>query len=295
MTSIKVGFIGLGNLGMPVAKKLAFEKVPLTVFDMNKAAVDEMVAVGAKAAGSSREVAAVSDVIIVLVRDEIQNDKVILGKDGIMEGIKKGATIVISASIGPSYARKIYNMAKEKGARVIDAPISAEARSFTPGEEWGLWTLFIGGDEADVKRCWPVFEAMAKNLFYLGGIGAGMAGKTVNNLAMYANNIVARECANLALKAGLDLQQIARAIMVSTGRNSGFSGMGRRAPSGPRTGRPSVIAPGVEPWTEDLGTKDKRVALELADEVGANAPVVRFMEKLNLESTYDTYSTAMRR
>jgi 3-hydroxyisobutyrate dehydrogenase len=294
MVSTKVGFIGLGNLGKVVAKKLAFEKVPLTVYDMRKDLVNELVVVGAKAAGSSREVAATSDVIISLVRDERQNDHVIFDKDGIWEGISEGKTIVLSATIGPSYARKIYAKAKEKGVHVIDAPITAEARSFTLGEEWGLWTLFIGGDEEDVKRCWPVFEAMGKNLFYLGPIGSGMAGKAVNNLAMYANNIVARECANLAIKAGLDLKQIARGIMVGTGRSGGFSGMGRRAPSGPRSIVPASTVPG-EPQTEDLGTKDKRVALELADEVGASAPIVRFMEKLNLEETYDGYTAAMSR
>jgi len=293
MISTKVGFIGLGNLGMVVCKKIAFEKVPLTVFDLDRKLVDEMVAAGAKAASSSREVAAASDVTVILVRDERQNDAVIFGKDGVWEGVKKDSTIVLSATIGPSYARKIYNMAKEKGVHVIDCPITAEARSFTPGEEWGLWTLLIGGDEADVKRCWPVFEAMGKNLFYLGPIGSGMAGKAVNNLAMYANNIVARECANIALKAGLDLQQISRAIMVGTGRSGGFSGMTRRM-TGPRGGRPSSGL-GTDAATEDLGTKDKRVALELADEVGASAPVVRFMEKLDLEKTYEAYAATMGR
>jgi 3-hydroxyisobutyrate dehydrogenase-like beta-hydroxyacid dehydrogenase len=160
------------------------------------------------------------------------------------------------------------------------------------GEEWGLWTLFIGGDEQDVKRCWPVFEAMGKNLFYLGPIGSGMAGKAVNNLAMYANNIVARECANIAIKAGLDLKQIAKGILVGTGRSGGFSGMSRRASGGPRSTVP-VSIPGELP-TEDLGTKDKRVALELADEVGAAAPIVRFMENLDLDKTYDGYAAAMR-
>jgi 3-hydroxyisobutyrate dehydrogenase-like beta-hydroxyacid dehydrogenase len=293
MVSTNVGFIGLGHLGKVVAKKLAFEKAPMIVYDLNRALVDELVKEGAKAASSSREVAANSDVIIILVRDERQNDQVIFGKDGVWEGISAGKTIVLSATINPSYARNMYAKAKEKGVRVIDAPITAEARSFTLGEEWGHWTLFIGGDEEDVKRCWPVFEAMGKNLFYLGPVGSGMAGKAVNNLAMYANNMVARECANLAIKAGLDLKQIAKGIMVGTGRSGGFSGMGRRAPSGPQSIVPAH-APG-EPPIEDLGTKDKRVALELADEVGAAAPIVRFMEKLDMEKTYDGYSAAMRR
>jgi len=296
VSSIKVGFIGLGNMGMLMAKKLVEKKIPLTVYDLRKEPIDEIVALGAKAAGSNREVAAVSDVIISVVRDIPQNDEVIFGKDGVWEGIRKGATIVLSSSISPSYAQKLYDRAKKKGVRVVDAPVSAEARDFTPGKEWALLTLMVGGDEDAVKYCWPVFEAIAKNVIYQGSIGMGMACKLVNNLAMYANNIVARECANLGLKAGLDLQKMAQAISVSTGYSRSFGGMGRRMAGPPPPPRPPVIrAPGAKPPPEDLGTKDKRLALEMAEEVGANTPIVRFMEKLNLESTYDAFSALMRR
>jgi 3-hydroxyisobutyrate dehydrogenase-like beta-hydroxyacid dehydrogenase len=293
MSSIKVGFIGLGNMGMLMVKKLVENKLPLTVYDLRKEAVEEIVALGAKGANSSREVAEVSDIIISVVRDIPQNDEVIFGKDGVWEGVRKGSTLVISSSINPSYVQELYTKAKEKGVRVIDAPVSAEARDFTPGKEWALLTLMVGGDEDAVKECWPVFEAIAKNVIHQGGIGTGMACKLVNNLAMYANNIVARECANLGLKAGLDLQKMAQAISVSTGYSRAFGGMGRRM-GGPASGpRPPVArAPGAP---EDLGSKDKRLALEMAEEVGANTPVVRFMEKLDLESLYDAYSDLMRR
>lgn len=212
------------------------------------------------------------------------------------EGIRKGATIVLSSSISPSYAQKLYDRAKKKGVRVVDAPVSAEARDFTPGKEWALLTLMVGGDDDAVKYCWPVFEAIAKNVIHQGGIGTGMACKLVNNLAMYCNNIVARECANLGLKAGLDLQKMAQAISVSTGYSRAFGGMGRRMAGPPPPPRPPVTrAPGAKPPPEDLGTKDKRLALEMAEEVGAKTPVTRFMEKLDLEAEYDAFPTMMRR
>ncbi len=293
MSSINVGFIGLGNMGMLMVKKLVENKLPLIVYDLRKEAVEEIVALGAKAASSNREVAEASDVIISVVRDIPQNDEVIFGKDGVWEGIRKGSTIVISSSINPSYVRELYTRAKEKEVRVIDAPVSAEARDFTPGKEWALLTLMVGGDEDAVKYCWPVFEAIAKNVIHQGGIGTGMACKLVNNLAMYANGIVARECANLGLKAGLDLQKMAQAISVSTGYSRSFSGIGRRMGGPASVPRPPVTREPGAP--EDLGTKDKRLALELAEEVGANTPVVRFMEKLDLDSFYDAYSTLFRR
>ncbi len=294
MSSIKVGFIGLGNMGMLMAKKLVEKKMPLTVYDLRKEAVDEIVALGAKAAGSCREVAAVSDVIISVVRDIPQNDEVIFGKDGVWEGIKKGSTIVLSSSISPSYAQKLYYRAKEKGIRVIDAPVSAEARSFTPGQEWALLTFMVGGDEDAVKYCWPVFEAIAKNVIHQGGIGTGMACKLVNNLAATCNSIVARECVNLGLKAGLDLDKMVQAMSVSTGYSRMLGGLIRRIRGPVPLVRAPAEAPGAKAPPEDIGTKDKRLAMEMAEEVGANMPLARFIDELDAESAYDAYSTAMR-
>ena len=294
MSSIKVGFIGVGNMGMIMAKKLVENGVPLTVYDLRKEAVEEIVALGAAAASSSQEVAEASDVVISVVRDIPQTDKVIFGKDGVWEGIKEGATIIISSSLSPSYCQELYTKAKEKGVRVIDAPVSAESRSFTPGQEWAVLTLMVGGDEDAIKKCWPVFEAIAKNIFHLGGIGMGQACKLVNNLAMFANGIVARECVNLGLKAGLDLQKMIEAMSVSTGSSRALRGLGRRMPQPPAPRPPVAGAPGAKAPPESLGTKDKRLVLEMAEAVGADTPVVRFMDELDLESTYDAYSALMR-
>ena len=99
MSSIKVGFIGLGNMGMPTARSLVKRGLPVTVYDVRKEVVEEIVALGAKSAGSCREVAAVSDVVISLVRDIPQTEEVIFGKDGVWEGIKKGSIIIITSTI----------------------------------------------------------------------------------------------------------------------------------------------------------------------------------------------------
>jgi len=263
---INVGFIGVGNLGTLMVRKFMENGVPLTVYDLRKEAVAEMVALGAKGASSCREVAEVSDIVISVVRDVPQTDEVLFSKDGVWEGIKEGAIIILASSISPSYCREIYARAKERA----------------------LLTLMVGGDDDAVKQCWPVFEAMAKNIVHLGDIGMGQVCKLVNNLAMYANGIVARECVNLGLKAGLDLKKMVEAMSVSTGNSRALMGVGRPMPFPARP-------PGTREPTEDLGTKDKRLALEMAEAVGAKTPLVHLMEELDLESTYDAYSTLMKR
>lgn len=285
MEAFKIGFIGLGNMGSIMAKKLLENGLPLTVYDLRKEAIDEMVKLGARAAGSPREVAEKSNVIISVVRDIPQTEEVLFGKDGVWEGIQPGTTVILSSSLSPEYCREVYEKGKAKEVQIIDSPVSTEDRSFTPGKEFAILTLMIGGDDDAIERCMPVFTAMAKNVIPQGGSGTGQACKLVNNLAMYANGIVARECVNLGLKAGLDLEKMKKAMSLSTGNSRALMGIGRLSPFPPPVRTPAEMAGGKPP--EDLGSKDKRLALEMADIVGARTPVVRLMEQLDLNSTYD--------
>jgi len=295
MSTIKVGLIGVGNMGMIMARKLLENGMPLTVYDLREEAVKEIVALGAKGARSCREVAEASDVIISIVRDIPQTDEVLFGKDGVWEGIKEGDTIILSSSLSAAYCREVYERAKERKVRIIDAPVSTEDRSFIPGKEFAILTLMVGGDDDAIERCMPVFEAMAKNTIPQGEIGTGQVCKLVNNLAMYANGIVAQECVNLGLKAGLDLEKMKKAMSLSTGNSRMLIGVGRPSPFPAPPKPPAVGAPGGKTPAEDLGSKDKRLALEMAESVGANTPVVQFMEGLDLESIYDALSALRKR
>jgi len=295
MSNIKVGLIGVGNMGTIMAKKLLENAMPLTVYDLREEAVKEIVALGAKGARSCREVAEASDVIISIVRDIPQTDEVLFGKDGVWEGIKEGATIILSSSLSAAYCREVYERAKERKVRIIDAPVSTEDRSFIPGKEFAILTLMVGGDDDAIERCMPIFQAMAKNVIPQGEIGTGQVCKLVNNLAMYANGIVAQECVNLGLKAGLDLEKMKKAMSLSTGNSRMLIGVGRPSPFPAPPKPPAVGAPGGKTPAEDLGSKDKRLALEMAESVGANTPVVQFMEGLDLESIYDALSALRKR
>ena len=291
MESTRVGFIGLGNMGMLVAKKLVKSGLPLTVYDLRKEPLEEMRALGAAAAGSSREVALASDVIISMVRDIPETDEALFGRDGVWQGAREGATIVISSTVSPAYCRSLHARARQRGVQVIDAAVSTATRDFTPGRESAELTLMIGGEDEAVNRCWPVFQAMAKNVFHLGGVGTGQACKLVNNLAMLGNEMVARECLNLGIMAGLDLAQLIEAMRVSTGSSRSLGTISRRlSQPAPRLTVPEAKAP-----RQDLRSKDRELALEMAEAVAANVPLARIMAELEEASPYSALSALIGR
>jgi 3-hydroxyisobutyrate dehydrogenase-like beta-hydroxyacid dehydrogenase len=287
MSSLKVGFIGVGNMGMAMAKPLVKKGFQVTVCDLNPRAVEEITALGAKAANSPRELAENSDVIITMVRDIEQTDEVLFGSEGAWEGLKKNAIIMISNSIGPEYCRSLYEKAKEKGFKVVDCAVSDPSGSLHTVE--GGLTLMIGGDEEDVQICWSIFEAIGKNIFHLGGIGMGQTYKLVNNLATFNIGMVNREVLNFGLKAGLDLEKMTEVICASTGGSwiMWFQGQLRKASK-------QRVSTTQAPPRNKVGKNaavplEKRLAAEMARKVGARLPIDEFMNNLDIEAVYADY------
>jgi 3-hydroxyisobutyrate dehydrogenase-like beta-hydroxyacid dehydrogenase len=287
--SIKVGFIGLGNMGIRMAKSLVKEGFSLTVFDLRQEPIDEMRELGAAGASSSREVAEASDVVISMVWDTTQTEEVIFGKDGVWKGIKMGATIIVSSSVGPEYCRKLYTRMKEQGVRVIDCCVTGR----DPLNGNRPMTLMIGGDEDIVKQCWPVFEALGKNIFYLGGIGAGQAYKLMNNVTGRHIGIAIHACLieglNLGLKAGLDLQKMIE-VMSAGAFARHIQNLGLK----PGLDVQQIVEIIRAPATKPPGSKAHLIdeldyAKEMAEAVGAKMPVFQFIDELDAESTYDAY------
>jgi 2-hydroxy-3-oxopropionate reductase len=312
MNTIKAGFIGLGNLGGCLCRSLVKTSgLPVTVYDLRKEAVQELEALGAKGANSPKEVAEASNIIISLVRDQRQNQEVIFGKDGMWEGVKKGDIMVISSTVGPFYIRDLYAKAKEKGVKVVDAAvtkITTNKQGF-PANYEGWATLMVGGDDEDVKRCWPVFESMARYVIHLGGPGAGQAAKLVNNEATTAFSAITRYCfieyLNLGLKAGLDAQKMVEVWGAGVGGPTLLETVGLKPWNTlneiievirGRTGRPPVIFDSDDQTPlEDFGTMYKRLAMEMAGAIGAKMPISKLIDDLrNIESTYDAYSNLIK-
>ncbi|UCC17445.1 MAG: hypothetical protein JSU58_02555, partial [Dehalococcoidales bacterium] len=162
--TLKMGFVGVGDIGNVMARSILRAGIPLTVYDLNKEAVEKVVAEGAVAAGSCREVMEVSDAVISMVRDIPQTEEVVFGKDGLWEGVKEGSIIILSSTIGPYYPRELYEKGSEKGVRVIDIGVTKNI----PTNEIGQFTLMVSGDDDAIDTCWPVFEAMGRKVFKAG-------------------------------------------------------------------------------------------------------------------------------
>jgi 3-hydroxyisobutyrate dehydrogenase len=295
MDNMKVGFIGLGNMGITMARALVRHNIfPLTVYDLRQEPVEELKSLGATGANSCREVAEASDVVISMVWDIPQTDEVIFGKDGVWEGIKEGGIIIISSSIGPDYCQKLYDRAKEKKVRVIDCAVSGPP----PTVDNRPSCLMIGGDEDVVKQCWHLFEAMGDHPLHLGGIGMGQAHKLVDNITARHFGTITRLCLieglNFGLKAGLDLQKMIDVASVSA-FSRGIQSLGLKG----GLDMQEILETIRVPMMPLLGATRGRVneldyAMEMAETVEAKMPLFSFTNDLDAASMYDTYYTLLK-
>lgn len=209
----KLGFIGLGDLGKGMAMNLVKKGFQVTVCDLKRGAVDNLRALGATAADSPKGVAERSDVIISVVRDDAQTDEVLYGENGVWKGIRSGAVFIISSTIDPTHCQSIATAGKAKGVSVLDAAVSGGRKA----SEAGAVTFMVGGDEAVYEQCRSIFEAMGKNIFYLGGIGMGTTFKLINNLVWFGNVASLSGGLALGLKAGLNFERLLDILKVSSG------------------------------------------------------------------------------
>jgi len=196
-----------------MAKNLIKKGFDLTVYDVVGKSVEVLQALGAKSADTCKEAARVSDVIITMVRDDAQIDEVIYGENGAWEGAREGSIFVISSTIDPLHCQRIAAEGKEKGIRCLDAPVSGAK----PGAEAGTLTIMVGGDKEAFEECCPVFEAMGKNIFYLGSAGMGETCKLVNNFLHILNLAVLSEGIALARRVGLETETLLNVVRVSSG------------------------------------------------------------------------------
>ena len=287
MDSLRVGFIGLGDMGMAMARCLPKAGFTVTVYDLLSEAMEKMGELGAKAASSCREVAEKSDIIISMVLDIPQNEAVIFGKDGLWEGLSEGKILIISSTVSPEYVQKLYQKCKEIGVHVIDAGVSDVTGPVHYKE--GCLTLMIGGDEEPVKRSRPVFEAMGEHIFHLGPVGYGMKYKLINNLSTLNCSMVTRECLNLGLKAGLDLRKMIEVLSVSTGGTVLLQSQAYMMKEGIQIPAPPTPLPKDAALAKsNMSAKDKNHALELGKAVDAPVPISRFLDEVD-PSTYTEY------
>jgi len=256
----KVGFIGLGIMGGPMAANVLKKGNALTVFDVDAAAVARLTAQGAVAATSPAAVAAASEIVITMLPDAPDVERVALGPGGIAEGLRPGCTMIDMSTSAPETTRKIGAALAAKGCHMVDSPVGKTADHAVTG----TLTLMVGGDADAVARVRSVLDCMGTDFFACGGLGNGHAMKATNNLL--ATTLVAANAEVLAagMKAGLTLETMTAVMQKTMAWNS------QLAVAFPLRPLKGDFAPG---FMLKLAHKDCRIALQMIDAMGLDAPI----------------------
>jgi 2-hydroxy-3-oxopropionate reductase len=204
----KVGFIGLGIMGKAMALNLLKAGYPLSVLKKNKAS-KQLVEAGAQAFQSNKAIAAHCDIVITMLPDSPEVEEVVLGADGVLEGIKQGSLFIDMSTIAPSTAKNIYSLLKHKGVEALDAPVSGGQ----VGAEAASLSIMVGGNEPAFQRALPLFQAMGKNIVLVGETGAGQTTKACNQMIVGITIQAVAEAFTLAKKAGLNLEKMREVLL----------------------------------------------------------------------------------
>ncbi len=204
-----IGFIGLGTMGKPMARNLVKAGFHLVVHNRSRAAVEELVKEGARSAASPQEVAAASDVVILMLPDSPDVELVVTGKAGVFDGARRGLLLIDMGTSSPTLARKLARGGAERDVDVLDAPVSG-------GEVGAInatLSIMVGGAETALKRALPVFKAMGQNIVHIGDAGAGQVAKAANQLIVGLTIEAVSEALVLAAKAGVDPARVREALL----------------------------------------------------------------------------------
>ncbi|MCL5428910.1 MAG: NAD(P)-dependent oxidoreductase [Chloroflexi bacterium] len=204
----RLGFIGLGLMGKPMAGHLLKAGFPLTVHNRSRGAVAELVAAGAREAHSAKEVAANSDIVFTCLPDSPDVEQVVLGPNGVREGARSGLIVVDHSTIMPATARKLAETLAASGIQFLDAPVSGGQL----GAQNGTLTIMVGGDAAALERARPALQAYGKAITHIGASGAGQVAKCCNQIMVAAQMSAMAELLIFARKADVDPRKVVEAI-----------------------------------------------------------------------------------
>ncbi|UCH58214.1 MAG: NAD(P)-dependent oxidoreductase [Candidatus Bathyarchaeota archaeon] len=254
----RVGFIGLGFMGGGMSMNLLRVGFPLTVWNRTPSKMKLLLNAGAMGAGSPREVAESSDIVIDIVTDSPDVEEVLLGADGVIHGAKPGTIVIDMSTISPSVTRRIAEELGKKGVRMLDAPVSGG----DIGARRGTLSIMVGGDAEAFKDCLPIFEAMGKTITHVGCSGMGQTVKLCNQILVGMNMLGVAEALMFAAKSGVDLKSCLTAV------SGGAAGSWQLTNNGAKLLK-GDLEPGFK--VKDY-LKDLRLIMEAAAEV--NMPLV---------------------
>ena len=259
---MKVGFIGLGVMGSPMALNVLKGGHELTVYDRRPEALEPLVAAGARAATSPREVGAASQIVVTMLPEPQHVEQVVLGDDGIAAGMAAGGIVIDMSTIDPVTSQRVGQALKARGIAMVDSPVGKTSEHAVSG----TLTLMVGGEPADIERAMPVLRCMGTDTFLCGGPGMGHAMKITNNLLATTIMAANTEVLAIGVKAGLKLELMMEVMKTTMAFNHQlYVAMPKKAFVG-------NDSPG---FMVKLAGKDVRLAVELARTYGFEALVGR--------------------
>ena len=262
---MKIGLIGLGIMGKPMAKNMLKAGYDLTVNDLNQAAVDEIVACGAKAA-TNNEIGETCDLVMTMVPNSPQVKAVMLGEDGVAAHMRPGTTFIDMSSINPVASKEIAAELAKKNIEMLDAPVSGGE----PKAIDGTLSFMVGGKQEVFDRFKPVLESMGASVVLCGDVGAGNTTKLANQIVVACNIQAVAEALTLAKKAGVDPELVFRAIRGGLAGSTVLDAKG-----------PMMLAGNDKPGFKiDLHIKDLNNALDCAHTVGSPVPMTAAVQEI---------------
>ncbi len=269
----KIGFIGLGIMGKPMAMNLIKAGYSLRVYDIRPEPVKEVVAAGAKEGKSGKDVTAQSDVVITMLPNSPDVKKAVLGENGVLDGAKPGTILIDMSSIAPLVAKEVAAEARKKGVEMLDAPVSGGE----PKAKDGTLSIMVGGKKEVFEQVEEILKVMGASAVLVGDIGSGNTTKLANQIIVALNIAAMSEAMVLATKAGVDPEKVYHAIR---GGLAGSTVLDAKVP----LALDGNFKPG---FRIELHIKDLANALDTANEIGVPVPlaggVMEIMQALKVD------------
>ena len=263
---MKIGFIGLGIMGKPMAKNLLKAGHELFVFDINKDSVADVQAAGGKSTSSAAEAASNAEIVITMLPNSPHVKTAILGEKGVLEGIKSGTIIIDMSSIAPLASQEVDKACKAKGIKMLDAPVSGGE----PKAIDGTLAIMVGGDKDIFEKVKPILLQVGASAIHCGNIGAGNSAKLANQVIVALNIAAVAEALTLVKKAGVDPDLVFQAIK---GGLAGSTVLNAKAPM--------MIDSNFKPGFKiDLHIKDLANALDTGHGVGSPLPLTSLVREM---------------
>jgi 3-hydroxyisobutyrate dehydrogenase len=262
----KIGFVGLGIMGKPMALNLLKAGFDVVAYNRTETKVDAIVKAGGTKGITPKEVAEKSDIIITIVSDTPDVEDVILSENGVINGVKNGSVVIDMSTISPSVTKEIASKLKTKNVEMLDAPVSGG----DVGAINGTLSIMVGGSSETLERCRPIFEAMGKSITHCGGNGMGQTTKLCNQILVSVTNMAVSEAVLFAQKSGLDAHTMVEAT------KGGAAGSWQLSNLAPKM-IDEDFAPG---FMIDLQQKDLRLVLQAAEEIHLPLPALNYVHQL---------------